>query len=414
MVAFWLASGSAASSSSDASDGNAIDRNIDLILMAAAMVILARRRIDWPVVTRECRWLIIFYLYLLLSTLWSDYTFISFKRWVRDVGDVVMVLVILTEADPIEAFRWVLLRVAYVLVPLSALFVKYYPDLGRYYNEWTWETGYCGATNNKNSLGLLAMWSGLLLLWQIMDVYRRRGRSMTLRLLWPDLLVLSMSLWLLSLAQSSTSLACFILGVVILFGSRLQMAKANLKNVEWCFAGIAAVMLIMTLNPGFRGAIAGTFGRDADLTNRTEIWDWALHLGTNPLFGSGFSSTLLTFSNEPLVAQSHLSHVHNGYLQTYVDSGMIGVCLLLAILYSAGRNAVKQLSGHSAFGHLFLALFFSCLFYNYTEVAFDRSNTVGFLIWIMAAYGVAANAPFLQKEVTEKLADDCAPMANGI
>ena len=65
-------------------------------------------------------------------------------------------------------------------------------------------------------------------------------------------------------------------------------------------------------------------------------------------------------------------------------------------------------------GHLFLAFFFSCLFYNYTEVAFNRSNTVGFLVWLMAAYGVAANALIRQPEAPAKLADDCTPVADGI
>ena len=412
-VIYWLATGTTASAAADASEGNPVDRTIYLVLMALGIIILARRRIDWQRVIGECRWLVVFYIYLLLSTVWSDYTFISFKRWFKDAGDVLMVLVILTEAEPVEAFRWVFLRCAYVLVPVSVLFIKYYPDIGRYYSQWTWTTDYCGVTTNKNSLGVLVMWSGLVLLWQIVDVHRGRGKPMTLRCLWPELVLLFMCLWLLHLAQSSTSLACFILGTVVFFGSRLRVARANLKNVGWCFAGIASIMLLLTVNPAIRGVVAGSLGRNADLTDRTEIWDWALQLDTNPLIGSGFASTLLTYHDATLVKDDHLAHVHNGYLQTYVDSGMIGVCLLLVIIYAAGQNAVRQLSKHAIVGHLFLAIFISSLFYNYTEVAFDRSDTIGFLLWLMAAYGVAANLPARQAEASRGLTD-CAPEASSI
>ncbi len=389
-VVDWLATGTTASQA-DITEGDPVDRTIYLILLALAMITLAGRRIEWSRVFGECRWLTVFYLYLLLSTLWSDYTFVSFKRWFKDVGDVVMVLVIVTEAEPIEAIRWVFLRCAYVLIPVSVLFIKYYPESGRYYNQWTWATAYCGITTNKNSLGQLAMWSGLVFLWHIVDGRQWLGWRATARRSWPEIVLFAMCLWLLSLANSSTSLACFILGLAVFFGSRLQVAKANLKNVGWCLVGVAVILVAMTVNPGFRGMIAGSFGRDANLTDRTDIWAWALHLHTDPLIGSGFASTLLTFHNDPLVAVDHLAHVHNGYLQTYIDSGLIGVFLLLIVLFAAGRNAIRQLSQHTGVGHLFLAIFISSLFYNYTEVAFDRSTTIGFLLWLMAAYGVAAN-----------------------
>ena len=392
-VVYWLSSGTTASEASDVTDGNSIDRTIFLTLLAFAVGTLARRRIHWQAVCGQCKWLIIFYLYLLLSTVWSDYTFVSFKRWFKDAGDVLMILVILTEADPVEAFRWVFLRCAYLLIPISVIFIKYYPDLGRYYNTWTWETAYCGITTNKNSLGLLAMWSGMVMLWQLVDVRRPHGWRLMLRQKWPDLVVFLMCLWILSLANSSTSLACFVLGTIVFFGSRLRVVQANLKNISWCLGGVALFMLTMTVNPEFRGMVAGSLGRDANLTERTDIWEWALGLGTNPLIGSGFASTLLTFHDAPLVANDHLAHVHNGYLQTYLDSGMIGVCLLVGILIAAGRNAIRQLSEKTPVGHLFLALFINCLFFNYTEVAFNRSDTVGFFVWLMAAYGVVTDLP---------------------
>ena len=397
-VVYWLASGNAAAGAADATEGDPVDRDMDILFITIGIVTLARRRIDWPNLGVACRWLFIFYAYLLLSTLWSAESFISLKRWVRDFGDVIMILVILTDANPIEAFRWVFLRCAYVLVLISVLFIKYYPDLGRYYSKWTWATCYCGVSGSKNGLGLIAMWGGLVLLWQVVDIYPQRGHPLTWRnwrVMWPDWLILAICVWILYIANSSTSVGSFIIGAAIFFGSRLQWMKSKLKSPALLLAIAAVVMIAMTVVPDFRGTLASSLNRRSDLTDRTMIWDFAVSLHSNPVIGFGYASALMT----PWVVKrveeemGGLGEFHDGYLQAYVDTGMIGVCLLLAVLYMAGKNAIRQLSENTIVGPLFLALFFSGLFYNYTEAAFDRAYTIGFILWLMAAYGVVQTVP---------------------
>jgi O-antigen ligase len=393
-VAYWFASGTAAAASEDVdiSEGSFIDRNVYLFLIIAGLLVLIRRRIDWSSFLARGRWLWVFYAYLLLSTLWSDYTFISFKRWFKDAGDIVMILIILSEKDPVEAIRGIFIRCAYVLIPLSVLFIKWYPTIGRYLHKWTWTQGAGGVTNNKNSLGLLAMVSGLFLLWQMVDVYRIRRLKTAFSKFWPELLVLMMCVWILWRAESATATYSFILGTVVFFGMRLRLIQANFGKLGWCLSGVALLMLVFTVSTGFRGMIAGFLGRDVTLTTRTEIWERALELKTNPLIGSGFNSTWLTHEAAPMVEEWHLAHAHNGYLETYLNSGWIGICLLLAVLVSAGRNATSQLFGGSNVGYLFISLFLAGLIYNYTEVTFNRENIMGMVLWLMSAYGLMAPA----------------------
>ena len=71
---------------------------------------------------------------------WSEEPFVASKRWLKDFGNVVMVLVLLTEKNPLDAVRAVFVRCAYLLVPLSVLFVKYYVWLGKVYSSATGET----------------------------------------------------------------------------------------------------------------------------------------------------------------------------------------------------------------------------------------------------------------------------------
>ena len=48
-----------------------------------------------------------------------------------------MALIVLTEPDPEEALTRLMKRCAYVVVPVSILFIKYYPQLGRAFDPWT-------------------------------------------------------------------------------------------------------------------------------------------------------------------------------------------------------------------------------------------------------------------------------------
>jgi O-antigen ligase len=298
-----------------------------------------------------------------------------------------MILIILTEEDPVGAVRGVFVRCAYLLVLVSVLFIKWFPDLGRYLHPWTWATVYCGVTTNKNSLGDMAMVSGLVLLWSLVDFQGYPGKGRQWKDVWPDLFVLGMCLWLLHLAQSATSVSCFVVGAFIFFASRLQWAKDNLGKLGWCCIGLIVFFMALATLPDFRGAIAGALGRDATLTGRTDIWAAALKIPTNPLLGHGFASTWLTPEGRAMAEELKIPHAHNGYLETYLHSGLFGVLLLLAVLYSAGRTARSNLLTGTISGNFFMAFFVSGVVYNFTEVAFNDGNIIEFGLWLTAALG---------------------------
>jgi O-antigen ligase len=386
-LGYWLSSGTDAAAVSDVAGGSFYDRNVYLLLMICGIFILSRRRIEWGQIIRNCHWLLVLFAYYLFSTLWSVDTFVAFKRWVKASGDIIMILILLTETDPAEALRAVFVRSYYLLVPLSILTIKYFRDIGRYYGKWEYETHYCGLTLSKNNLGQLAMLGGLFLLWQMVDIYKRRGHKLKLRTLWPDLTVLGMCLWLLYMAQSSTALVCFVIGTAIFFGARLAWVKTNLYNLRWCVLALGLFMVVFSVSTEFRGALAGLVGRNATLTDRTLIWDMLLKSGSNPIIGEGFESFWLTNKGNDVFDEFHVTYAHNGYLDDYLDTGLVGVLLFAGMLYAAGRNVTSHFAGGSHLGYLFLSLFWSCLLFNYTEIAFGRSNVFGMLMILMVVFG---------------------------
>jgi len=383
-VIYWLYGRDADADLNVYLDGNPIDRNLFLVLIASGIVVLTRRSIDWRTIWVKNRMVGLLFGYLLISVLWSDDPFVSFKRWIKAAGDFVMILVIITEGNPVDAIAKVYLRCAYVLIPLSVLLIKWYPAIGRYYHRWTYETLYCGVTTGKNLLGALTMISGLALLWHILDGLEPARWLKRLRAAWAEIAVLIMCVWILAIANSQSALVAFAIGTVTLLVIRLRRVQANMGVMLWCAFGVALFMAAFTASPKLRAVVAQALHRDANLTGRTDIWDAVLRLKTDPLIGTGFASAWLTPSGAALGHELGIGEAHNGYLETYLNNGLIGLGLLLAVVIVAGRRTLEQVAAGTRIGRFYAALLLSGLVYNYTEATFNNNNIVGFSVLLTA------------------------------
>ena len=116
-------------------DGSPADATVYFALIVAGLCVLIKRRINLGEVVRNNRLLAAFLIYCLVSVLWSDFPLVSFKRWIKILGHPIMALIIFTEPDPEEALIRLLKRCAYVLIPVSILFIKYFPAWGRGFEQ---------------------------------------------------------------------------------------------------------------------------------------------------------------------------------------------------------------------------------------------------------------------------------------
>ncbi len=148
-------------------------------LLLAGLIVLVRRRekvfgmlkANWPLVA--------FAISCALSISWSDCPDVAFKRWIKSLGDFVVVMVILSDRDRYAAIKRVLAWTAFLLIPLSVLFIKFYPDVGRGYHPWTWTPYYTGVTTNKNELGRLCLVLGLGIFWRLLTARSEHGAPET-------------------------------------------------------------------------------------------------------------------------------------------------------------------------------------------------------------------------------------------
>ena len=87
------------------------------------------------------------------------------QEMAQGFGNLVMAVIILTEQDPGAAFGVTLRRLAFLLMPPSILFIKYYPAFGRVYHMGL--PLFIGVASQKNGLGQLCLITGIYFCWGI-------------------------------------------------------------------------------------------------------------------------------------------------------------------------------------------------------------------------------------------------------
>ena len=91
----------------------------------------------------------------------------------------------------------------------------------------------------------------------------------------------------------------------------------------------------------------------------------------NPLLGTGYESFWLGSRLETVWrAFGGINESHNGYLEVYLNLGLIGALLLGGLLISSYRHICRQLASSANLASLSLAFWTIMLFYNMTEAAF--------------------------------------------
>ncbi len=127
-VSQWLSPAGAGFSPDQILEGSPLDRAIMSGLIAFGLAVLAARRGRTLSVIGRNLPLLVFFLFCGVSLLWSDFPFVAFKRWTKVLGNVVMVLVVLTDPDRETAVKKFFTRTAFLLIPASVLLIKYYPE----------------------------------------------------------------------------------------------------------------------------------------------------------------------------------------------------------------------------------------------------------------------------------------------
>src|SRR6266700_376609 len=365
-------------------EGSPLDACFYFGLIIVGFCVLVKRQVRVSEVVSNNKWLIVFLLYCFISIVWSDFPFVALKRWIKILGHPIMVLIVLTEPDPKEALVRLMKRCAYIIVPVSILWIKYYPQLGRGFSPWG------GATNNgiaadKNMLGAGCLILGYFFFWYLLQTWRTERstwRRNELRLIAGFLLGIW---WLFLHAHSATSFTCLIIGILVVVFVGIRSVNKNLIGTYMLVA--LALLVAAQLAFGISGRMSENLGRGSELSGRTLLWARLLQMNTNPILGTGFESFWLGEGPERALGGLFFfipNEAHNGYLETYLTLGLVGVFLMVGLFVATFRKIRLDLFQNFEWGRYRLGFLAALVLYNWTEAAFKTLNPLWFVFYLIA------------------------------
>jgi O-antigen ligase len=368
----WLSLGTTLDVVGSYDEGNSFDRTVFLMLIAWGTVVLAKRNIQWGRLIASNKWLVAYLAFCFVSMAWTDAPFILLKRWVKDLGNPIVALVLLTEQKPYDALVTTLRRLAFIWLPVSILFIRYYPEFGRSYSPGG-GVQYSGIADQKNTLGLSCLLVGMACGWKLLlkrDSFDRY-----------DWLNVGLLVWVLFLSNSKTSLGCLLVAIAILAYAARNSASPRPNRLIAVTVVLATLYVASDSLFNVREYVLDALNRDSTLTNRTEVWDVVLSLSTNPMVGTGFMSFWTGDRMRAAAAMIGvpINQAHNGYLEQYVNLGYIGVAFIILIAVAALFSVSRHLRTDYSAGALRFSIIVVALLYNYTEASFYGINNM----WVL-------------------------------
>ncbi len=373
-------------------EGSPIDRLVFAALIIWGAAILVRRRKEtWRLIRANglfCAYLA----FCLASILWTEEPYVLAKRWVKELGIPIMALVLLTERNPTAAITAVLRRLSFVALPLSVLFIKYFPELGRGYTPQGGAM-YTGIGSQKNDLGLMCLLAGFYYAWGYLNSPAHSRPPALANPAQAATLLLSLA-WLMYMANSQTSLVCLIVIAFILSAARLPLFRSKPSAMIPALGLVALLGAAGNYLFGLRSAVLAILGRREDLTNRAQIWDITSSLAGDAWVGTGFMSFWTPERTLALKSQlgGGVNQAHNGYLEQYLNLGYIGVLFILLILCHSLWRSHRTLPVDTPAAVFTLAATACACFYNYTEASFYGVNNM----WLLLVFS-ALSVPYASR-----------------
>ena len=368
---------------------NPLDRNVLIALIILGLIILIRRRHHFQLRLSDNAWLAVFVVLCLVSVLWADEPSTVFKRWIRLIGDVIVILLILTEKEPEEAVYRIMRRMAILFLPLSVLLVRFYGDLGRIYTLYGTQM-WVGVADHKNSLGALCAFTGIVLVW--------RGLAKWPKVDWIDAGLVAVAVYLLLGSRSSTAAVVFVLGALLL--AVQSLIKGDPRKLNRAIVSGLVVLLVLQiimvffLNKSLAPVFFSAAGRDSTFTGRVPLWQKLIAMGgRKPLVGSGFTSFWLnddrvaevwrTFTDTPMTA-------HNGYIDIFLDLGILGLLVALFVMAQTYKNILRWHESEPNLSKLRIVLFTMVFFHNFTESTWGKPFAFLWLLFLLSSLVVRA------------------------
>ena len=351
-------------------EGNAAWRLVLTIAYLAVTLVLLPWYAEILIILRRNWSLVALLVLALLSSLWADMPDLVLRKTIGLIGATLFGIALAVRFSFSEQLR-MLSWLFRILAVLSITWVMLFPSYGISADgEWM------GVFDYKNAMGT-AMGLSLLVEWQ------RPAADRLSKVL--KSLAMSLSAALLLNADSVTPAVALV--STLIFLNIYKFAALRLRLPLYAVLMLTAVLLSAGLSFVIANSdsVMSLLGRSSNLTGRTEIWDLVISfIPQRPILGFGYAGFWQGASPESFVVnrvmRGPIMYSHNGYLEMFLNLGVIGFLLTLFFIGTGMKRALylsKQRQFVMELWPLAFLLYF--MFHNMGECTILQQN----LEWAM-------------------------------
>jgi exopolysaccharide production protein ExoQ len=252
------------------------------------------------------------------------------------------------------------------------------------------DAGYSGYFPDKNALGQFAAFAIILSLYEIFHPGLRRALG---------LIIIVSGAYLIFAAHSKAALACVVLAAIlaklVLFVGKKMRASPPIMLLPL----LISYVLLSGLVSNLVNRISWHIFHNYDLSARTVIWDFVnTEIAKSPLLGWGYRSFWLAGSDSPSLVHAggwvkEMPEAHNGYLDTILDTGYIGLVLFLIFIFTTLHAIGRVANRDPARAWVLLSIALFIILENFLESGWMRG---GDGLWLMFVLVIVEAARYWQ------------------
>ena len=175
-----------------------------------------------------------------------------------------------------------------------------------------------------------------------------------------------------TLTYSATSTAGLAIGLLFLFGLSWLHRHKIILGVNSISIIISLIILYGTVTPFIGGLglldVSEILHRDSTITGRTDLWEGLIPYVTQKfLLGYGIGG----FWNEKMVSVMMSYDAHNGYLDTILNIGLIGLVLSSIFLIGSCHKAQREMMQNFDWGIFWFCIVLIFVVHNIAESSLE-------------------------------------------
>lgn len=349
-------------------------------LFICSIFLLILKRTELRELIGKEKFFTIFLIWCLVTVLWSNYTFVSFKRYIQYLTTVTVFLSVLLHVKDtkqiLNVFKIIL--GGYLLVALLTILTI--PGAKDRHGIWR------GIAAHKNTLGQ----TSLLALIFFAAIFNLK-QSLKSKAIITFLIMIGLVLLFGSKSSTSIFTALIIFSLSLTFMIDVFFEPIGIRktvSLLSVFVFVFLFVLIILIVPEIIEAVVGSAGKDLTFTGRVDLWLDIWEEAQKHLFlGTGFQGFWVITSDK--IEQLFEIYIwlplqaHNGYLDIINEVGIIGMVLFSFIIvnYFTSLSKLKRRS-------IWKWFFIGALIINFSESTLIRPKHIIGVLFIFSYFAL--------------------------